>query len=138
MSHPDATLGPMGGDPRDPSPTLPASRFVTAARRLGAAARMAGLDVPAFRSPPRVAGAARTLRQYPSGAVVSVILRGRRFDDVVVDMVEGVVRANGLAGEAAADARQQLLDAAIGRDPAGEGDLPSPPARMAERQTQAA
>jgi hypothetical protein len=126
----------MGGDPRDLNPTLPASRFVTAARRLGAAARTAGLDVPAFRSPPRVAGAVRTLRQFPSGSVVSVTLRGRRFDDVVVDMVEGVVRANHLAGDAAAAARQHLLGAATGRGV--EGDLPSPPARMAKRQTQAA
>ena len=128
----------MGGDPRDPSPTLPAARFVTAARRLGAAARTAGLDVPAFRSPPRVAGAVRTLRHFPSGAVVSVTLRGRRFDDVVVDMVEGVVRVNRLGGEAAAEARRCLLDAATGREPGREGDLPSPRARMAERQTQAA
>ena len=44
---------------------VPALRFADAARRLGAAAHEAGLRVPAFRSPPRVAGAARTIRRYP-------------------------------------------------------------------------
>ena len=51
------------------SPTRP--------RRLGAAARAAGLVVPAFRCPPRVAGVVRTIRRYPGGAVVSVRLRDR-------------------------------------------------------------
>lgn len=73
---------------------LPALRFADAARRLGAAAHEAGLDVPAFRSPPRVPGAARTIRRYPAGAVVSVRLRGRPFAEVVGDMVDGVLAAN--------------------------------------------
>lgn len=73
---------------------LPAIRFADVARRLGAAAHEAGLDVPAFRSPPRVAGAARTIRRYPAGAVVSVRLRGRPFADVVTDMVDGVLATN--------------------------------------------
>jgi hypothetical protein len=79
----------------DPTVTeLPAVRFADVARRLGAAAHEAGLDVPAFRSPPRVPGAARTIRRYPAGAVVSVRLRGRPFTDVVADMVDGVLAAN--------------------------------------------
>ena len=73
---------------------LPALRFADAARRLGAAAHEAGLHVPAFRSPPRVPGAARTIRRYPGGAVVSVRLRGRPFAEVVADMVDGVLAAN--------------------------------------------
>ena len=73
---------------------LPALRFADVARCLGAAAHEAGLDVPAFRSPPRVAGAARTIRRYPAGAVVSVQLRGRPFAEVVTDMVDGVLAAN--------------------------------------------
>ncbi len=116
----------------------PAIQFTQAARRLGAAARAAGLSVPAFRSPPRVAGARRTLRRYPDGAVVSVTLRGRPFDDVVVDMVEGLVRVNRLDGEAARRFRGELLHAVTDDPSAGSGDLPSPRARMAERQTQAA
>ena len=73
---------------------LPAIRFADAARRLGAAAHEAGLSVPAFRSPPRVPGAARTIRRYPAGAVVSVRLRGRPYTEVVADMVDGVLAAN--------------------------------------------
>ena len=116
----------------------PAIQFTQAARRLGAAARAAGLSVPAFRSPPRVAGACRTLRRYPDGAVVSVTLRGRPFADVVVDMVEGLVRVNRLDGDAARRCRGELLHAATDDPAPGHDDLPSPRARMAERQTQAA
>jgi hypothetical protein len=81
-------------------PTPPALRFADAARRLSAAARGAGLEAPAFRSPPRLKGAARTIRRYPGGAVVSVQLRGRSFVEVAADMVEGVLVANGVEGEA--------------------------------------
>jgi hypothetical protein len=73
---------------------LPASRFAEAARTLGAAARAAGLAVPAFRCPPRVAGATRTIRRYPGGTVVSVRLRGRPFEQALADMVEGVLVTN--------------------------------------------
>jgi len=90
---------------------LPAIRFADAARRLGAAAHDAGLDVPAFRSPPRVAGAERTIRRYPAGAVVSVRLRGRPFADVVTDMVEGVLAANRVAPADAARLRARLAGA---------------------------
>ena len=86
--------------------------FAHAARRLGAAARAAGLIVPAFRSPPRRPGASRTIRRLPGGPVVAVVLRDRVFSDVVADMVEGIVIANGLRGPAAANVRATLLDAA--------------------------
>jgi hypothetical protein len=89
----------------------PTLRFSSAARRLGAAARAAGLVVPAFRCPPRVAGVERTIRRYPGGAVVSVTLRDRPFADVAVDMVEGVLVVNGLRGEAATRMRTALTDA---------------------------
>jgi hypothetical protein len=128
----------MGGATQPRTAGSPAIQFTQAARRLGAAARAAGLSVPAFRSPPRVAGARRTLRRYPDGAVVSVTLRDRPFDDVVVDMVEGLVRVNRLDGDAARRFRGELLHAVTDDPPAGRGDLPSPRARMAERQTQAA
>jgi hypothetical protein len=86
-------------------------RFAQAARRLGAAARAAGLTVPAFRSPPRRPGAPRTIRRLPGGPVVAVVLRDRAFDDVLVDMVEGVVVANRLRDPAAQRIRRALLDA---------------------------
>jgi hypothetical protein len=85
--------------------------FSQAARRLGAAARAAGLVVPAFRCPPRVAGARRTLRRYPGGAVVAVQVRGRPFAEVADDMVEGVVVVNRLATDAATRMRPVLAEA---------------------------
>jgi hypothetical protein len=90
----------------------PALRFARTARRLGAAARAAGLTVPAFRCPPRLAGAPRTIRRYAGGAVISVQLRERPFEQVAADMVEGVIVANRLGGVAAARLRSALADAA--------------------------
>jgi hypothetical protein len=84
--------------------------FSQAARRLGAAARAAGLVVPAFRSPPRLAGARRTLRRYPGGAVIAVRVKDRPFADVAADMVEGVLVVNGLAGDAATRMRPVLAE----------------------------
>ncbi len=92
-------------------PTSPALRFAAAARRLSAAARAAGLASPAFRSPPRLKGAARTIRRYPGGAVVSVQLRGRSFAEVASDMVEGVLVANGVDGEARVRLRAAFREA---------------------------
>lgn len=122
------------------APAVPALRFADAAKRLGAATRAAGLTVPAFRCPPRVPGARRTLRRYPGGAVVSVVLRGRPWDEVAADMVEGVLVVNRLGGEAALRLRTALLDAADAPRPCPPADVPSPTpsARVAERQTQAA
>jgi hypothetical protein len=88
-----------------------ALRFAHAARQLGSAARAAGLAVPGFRCPPRLPAARRTIRRYPGGAVVSVRLRGRPFADVTADMVEGVVVANRLRGEAARRLRDALAAA---------------------------
>jgi hypothetical protein len=79
---------------------------------LGAAARAAGLAVPAFRCPPRLTGARRTLRRYPGGAVVAVQLKGRSFAEVAADMVEGVLVVNRLEGEAATRLRPVLAEAA--------------------------
>jgi hypothetical protein len=88
---------------------LPALHFADAARRLGAAAHEAGLCVPAFRSPPRVPGATRTIRRYPAGAVVSVQLRGRPFSAVVADMVDGVLAANRIPTADASAMRARLV-----------------------------
>jgi hypothetical protein len=97
--------------------TPPALRFADAARRLAAAARGAGLEAPAFRSPPRVKGAARTIRRYPGGAVVSVQLRGRSFAEVAADMVEGVLVANGVQGEARVRLRAAFREAVAAEAP---------------------
>jgi hypothetical protein len=125
---------------------------------LGAAARASGLVVPAFRSPPRVRGARRTLRRYPGGAVVSVRLRDRSYGDVVDDMIDGVLVTNRVPDESASRLRR-AFKLALGEPEAPDIDLVAleaeeqaaaaaadavtPPslgaqARVAERQTQAA
>ncbi len=130
-------------------------RFVETARTLAATARAGGLDPPSFRSPPRVAGVRRTLRRFPGGVVVSVVLRGRPFDEVASDMVDGVVAANHLSGAAASRWRAALTAALTAPGATGRpGEVVGPPgpvaagtlpprvlpaaARVAERQTQAA
>jgi hypothetical protein len=88
----------------------PPIRFADLARRIGAAARAAGLVAPAFRTPPRRSGVRRTIRRLPGGPVVAVRLRARPTAEVVIDMVEGVLVANGLTGDAAARVRASLLE----------------------------
>ncbi len=88
----------------------PPIRFAELARQIGSAARAAGLVAPAFRTPPRRPGVPRTIRRLPGGPVVAVRLRSRATADVVVDMVEGVLVANGLSGDAAGRVRSSLLE----------------------------
>ncbi len=91
-----------------------AVHFATAARLIGEAARQRGLVVPAFRSPPRLTGAARTLRRWSGGgATVSVEVRGRPYEAVVADMVEGVVVANRVVGPDATRLRTALWAAVL-------------------------
>ena len=92
-------------------------QFADTARRVADRARALGLVVPAFRSPPRVAGADRTLRRRADGgSVVAVRVHGRAPAAVVADLVEGVVAANGLSGEDAAAVRAALQTAAGGEE----------------------
>ena len=93
---------------------VPALRFASVARSLGTAARASGLEVPAFRSPPRIPDVNRSIRRYPGGSVVSVKIKGRPLGRVVEDMVDGVLIANGVRGEASPRLRLALLRAALG------------------------
>jgi hypothetical protein len=97
--------------------TTRSMRFAEAVRQLATATRAAGLVVPAFRSPPRVPGAKRTLRRLPGGPIVAVRVRGRALPDVLADMVEGVIVANALSAQAAANVRVALLQAVL--EPSG-------------------
>ena len=113
------------------------------ARFLAAESREAGLEVPAFRSPPRRAGAPRTIRRLRDGAVIAIRLRGRGPDAVAEDMIEGIVVANRLDA-ATADSVRRRLRAAVTpvdidlTDESAKGPILGPRARVAERQTQAA
>ena len=78
---------------------------------LAAASRALGLSVPGFRSPPRLSGVQRSIKRWPGGATVAVVVRGRPWAAVLADLVEGVVAANGLVGPAADTARSALWEA---------------------------
>ncbi len=84
--------------------------FAWSSKELGLACSRLGLEAPAFRSPPSVPGADRTLRRIPGGrATVAVRLWGRSFVAIRADMIEGVLAAN--AGAIAdADAVRRLLE----------------------------
>ncbi len=85
-------------------------RFAAAARTLGEVARAAGLVVPSFRSPPRLAGVDRTMkRQFGAlggeAVTVAVRIKGRPWVSVLADMIDGVIVANLLSGPTAGAAR---------------------------------
>ena len=69
--------------------------FARLARSLAEEARAAGWVVPAFRSPPGLAGATRTVRrQHGAGVVVAVRRAGRTREQVTADLIEGIIVAN--------------------------------------------
>ena len=94
-------------------------RFARAVQALAATARALGLVVPGFRSPPRLLGVQRSIRRWPGGATVAVVVRDRPWPAVQADLVEGVVAATGLEG-AAADAARSALWAALTGQPVEE------------------
>jgi hypothetical protein len=86
-------------------------RFVRAVQALASASRARGLAVPGFRSPPRLRGVQRSIKRWPGGATVAVVVRGRPWAAVLADLVEGVVAANGLQGPEADEVRAWLWSA---------------------------
>jgi hypothetical protein len=88
-------------------------------------------------------GACRTLRRYPGGAVVSVRLRDRTYVEVVDDMIDGLLAANRVSTESVPRLRR-AFQLALGETEIDLTALPpdpptlTDPARVAERQTQAA
>lgn len=85
------------------------TEFAQAVRQLMQATAGAGMRSPAFKSPPRLPDAHRTIRWLSSEkAIVAVRRANRPSDAVVADMIEGVVRANGLSGSEAQDAARKL------------------------------
>ena len=92
----------------------PSLQFAATVRTLGAAARRRGLVVPGFRSPPKIAGAERTLHRRGDGlATVSVVVRGRPYQAVTADLIEGIVIVNELAGAEATRVRTHLWEAIV-------------------------
>ena len=90
-------------------------RFARAVQDLARTARALGLTVPGFRSPPRLGGVQRSIKRWPGGAMVAVVVRDRPWPAVLADLVEGVVAANGFQGPPA-DAARRVLWAALAAD----------------------
>lgn len=128
----------------------PAVRFAEVVRAVTSVARRRGLQVPVFRSPPRLADVDRTLRRRPDGqAVVSIRLTARPFAAVQSDVIAGVVAVNELVGVEAGRFRRAAwaaldsrpIDGADGetidlRSPTAEtstptGGIPTPRAKVA-------
>ncbi len=86
-------------------------QFARAVRALAGEARRHGLVVPSFRSPPRLPGVNRTLRRRAGPPLVAVRVRGRPWEAVLGDLIEGIVVANGLGGAAADQVRAVLWEA---------------------------
>jgi hypothetical protein len=83
--------------------------FAGTARWLASAAHARGLAAPGFRTPPRQAGCNRTIRRYPDGTcLVAVKVKGRLWDDVVDDLIAGILLVNDLHGARAAEVRFDL------------------------------
>ena len=102
----------IDGHPGSAGGELTSVRFAAMARRLSDTARDRGLIVPAFRSPPKVAGLRRSIRRGRDGsATVSVALRNRPAMAVAGDMIDGIVAAAGLSGVEAGAARDELWQA---------------------------
>ncbi len=131
MSHPGATIAVMGITSLD---------FGSAARSLGRAARLRGLVVPVFASPPSRGDLDRSIRRRNGSPIVSVRLKGRPRGAVLADMIEGIVVANYLTG-ARADLARSALWLAVDGDAAPQpppGDDPAQPAPSAPAQETAA
>ena len=83
-------------------------RFAETARSLGRAARLRGLQVPTFRSPPGIADEQRSIQRREQSSTVAVVVKGRPWGAVVADMIEGIVAANLLDSRRADTVRSAL------------------------------
>lgn len=85
-------------------------RFNTAGELLREEAVRRHMVAPAFCSPPVDPGLRRAIRRFDAvTAMVSIRLDGRSEEEVLDDMVEGVIVASALRGMPAAEARLDLL-----------------------------
>lgn len=94
MGNPSVTMDELAAGVYDGSRSL---LFATWVRVVATAARAKGLDVPGYRSPPRVAGRDRTIRGTPgeaSGCTVAVRIEDRPAIDVALDLIDGLAWAN--------------------------------------------
>lgn len=93
-----------------------ALEFAAVAHNLAEVAHRLAFKTPAFRSPPRDPDRTRTVIHHKGGSVVSVKLKDRADDDVIDDMVLGLLLVNNVsaadprAAEVARSARYGMRD----------------------------
>ena len=120
---------PAASHPDDDAPRASALQFAEAVRLVVGMAQRRALRPPVFRSPPGLAGVDRSIRRRPNGTVVVAVRRtDRPLAAVQADVIEGVVAANGLVGEAADRFRHSAWERLAGASPA-----PAPPRATMER-----
>jgi hypothetical protein len=86
-------------------------QFGEAARSLAGRARSRGLATPVVKSPPSIVGVSRTVRYRTDGqAVIAVAFRGRPWNAVLADMIEGILHINVFSGAALSRARDDLWE----------------------------
>ena len=105
-------------------------RFARAVQAVTTSARSLGLVVPGFRSPPRLVGVHRSIKRWPGGATVAVVVRDRPWAAVQSDLVEGVIAANSLTSPVADRARAALWEA-LEAEATTSSNEPAEPARPA-------
>ncbi len=89
------------------------------ARRLSAQCHQVGLTAPGFRSPPRSPEVSRTFKRFPDGSVIVAIrLHGRHRNEVLGDMIDGILMVNGLRAGRAEKMRTTLQWAVTSQLPA--------------------
>jgi hypothetical protein len=99
-------------------PRTSATEFSESVRTVVAVARRRGLRPPAFRSPPRLDGVDRSIQRRRNGVVTVAVRReDRPLAAIRSDVVEGVVAANRLSGEAADRFRRAAWSALDGAAP---------------------
>ena len=104
-------------------PSSSTLRFAQTVQTLAAAGRALGLVVPSFRSPPRLVGVQRSIKRWPQGAVVAVVVRDRPWPAVQADLIEGVIATNRLTPPASDRARAELWRAIEGHPTAEPGKV---------------
>lgn len=113
MENSDIATGDVSMTSGVISEMMSSMRFASAGRMLADRARDLGISAPTFRSPPRLAGARRSVTRHGDRSVtVAVVVRDRPPAAVVADMIDGVVLASGADDVAARRLHDHLWVAA--------------------------
>ena len=104
----------LNGDDMDGEAPITTVEFAAAARNLARTARHIGMEAPSYRSPPRDITLTRTIRHFEGQrSIVAVRIRARSRNEVLADMIDGLIAANGYRGNNADRQRSRLIAAIV-------------------------